>query len=105
MVFQVRAVLALIVLGALAEIVAGPIVALGPILAGVRLTVIYVQLQVSGAGQRYHYLGHWELTPPSLPIHPPVCRDTMCITHLHALGITAREALREGRWETVASGK
>lgn len=43
-VFQVRAVLALIVLGALAEIVTGPIVALGPILAGVGLTVIYVQL-------------------------------------------------------------
>lgn len=44
MVFQVRAVLALIVLGALAEVVTGTIVAQGPILAGVGFTVIYVQL-------------------------------------------------------------
>lgn len=51
-VFQVGAVLALIVLRALAEIVTGAIVALSPVLAGVGLTVIYVQLRVSEAEQK-----------------------------------------------------
>lgn len=49
-VFKVGAVLAFVVLGTLAEIVAGTVVALGTVLAGVGLAIIYVQLQ--GAGQR-----------------------------------------------------
>lgn len=52
MVFKVGAVLAFVVLGTLAEIVAGTVVALGTILAGVGLAIIYVQLQGAGAGQR-----------------------------------------------------
>lgn len=43
-VFQVRAVLALIVFRALAEVVAGTVVALGTVLAGIGLTIIYVEL-------------------------------------------------------------
>lgn len=43
-VFKVGAVLAFVVLGTLAEIVAGTVVALGTVLAGVGLTIIYVQL-------------------------------------------------------------
>lgn len=49
-VFKVGAVLAFVVLRALAEIVTGAVVALGAILAGVGLTIIYVQLQGGGAG-------------------------------------------------------
>lgn len=51
-VFQVGAVLAFVVLSTLAEIVAGTVVALGTVLAGVGLAIIYVQLQGAGAGQR-----------------------------------------------------
>lgn len=43
-VFQVGAVLAFVVLGALAEVVAGTVVALGTVLAGIGLAIIYVQL-------------------------------------------------------------
>lgn len=43
-VFKVGAVLAFIVLGTLAEIVTGTVVALGTVLAGIGLTIIYVQL-------------------------------------------------------------
>lgn len=51
MVFKVGAVLAFIVFSTLAEIVAGTVVALGTVLAGIGLTIIYVQLQRPGAGQ------------------------------------------------------
>lgn len=44
MVFKVGAVLAFVVLGTLAEIVTGTVVALGTVLAGIGLTIIYVQL-------------------------------------------------------------
>lgn len=43
-VFKVGAVLAFIVFSTLAEIVAGTVVALGAVLAGIGLTIIYVQL-------------------------------------------------------------
>lgn len=43
-VFKVGAVLAFVVLGTLAEIVAGTVVALGPVLAGIGLAIVYVQL-------------------------------------------------------------
>lgn len=52
MVFKVGAVLALVVLGTLAEIVTGTVVALGAILAGIGLAIIYVQLQGAGKGER-----------------------------------------------------
>lgn len=55
MVFEVGAVLAFVVLSTLAEIVAGTVVALGTVLAGVGLAIIYVQLQGAGAGR-------WERT-------------------------------------------
>lgn len=45
MVFKVGAVLALVVLGTLAEIVTGTVVALGAVLAGIGLAIIYVQLR------------------------------------------------------------
>lgn len=51
MVFKVGAVLAFIVLSTLAEIVAGTVVALGTVLTGIGLTIIYVQLQGPGAAQ------------------------------------------------------
>lgn len=47
MVFKMGAILAFVVLWTLAEIVAGPVVAWGTILAGVGLTIIDVQLQGS----------------------------------------------------------
>lgn len=52
-VFKVGAVLALVVLWTLAEIVAGTVVALGAILAGIGLAIIYVQLwgQEQGRGR------------------------------------------------------
>lgn len=50
-VFQVGAVLAFVVLGALAEVVAGTVVALGTVLAGIGLAIIYVQLGGPGAGK------------------------------------------------------
>lgn len=43
-VFKVGAVLALVVLGTLAEIVTGTVVAVGAVLAGIGLAIIYVQL-------------------------------------------------------------
>lgn len=52
MVFEVGAVLAFVVLGTLAEIVAGTVVALGTVLAGIGLTIIYVQLPGAGKGER-----------------------------------------------------
>lgn len=52
MVFKVGAVLAFVVLSTLAEIVTGTVVALGTVLAGIWLTIIYVQLQGAGARQR-----------------------------------------------------
>lgn len=52
MVFKVGAVLAFVVLGTLAEIVAGTVVALGTVLAGVGLAIIYVQLQRAGQWER-----------------------------------------------------
>lgn len=52
MVFKVGAVLAFVVLSTLAEIVTGTVVALGTVLAGIWLTIIYVQLQGPGARQR-----------------------------------------------------
>lgn len=50
-VFKAGTVLALVVLGTLAEIVAGAVVALGAVLAGIGLAIIYVQLQGPGAGK------------------------------------------------------
>lgn len=52
MVFEVGAVLAFVVLSTLAEIVAGTVVALGTVLAGIGLAIIYVQLQGAGARHR-----------------------------------------------------
>lgn len=51
MVFKAGAVLALVVLRTLAEIVAGAVVALSAVLAGIGLAIIYVQLQGPGAGK------------------------------------------------------
>ena len=53
-VFKVGAVLAFIVLGTLAEIVAGAVVALGTVLAGIGLAIIDVQLRGPGAGEGGH---------------------------------------------------
>ena len=50
-VFKVGAVLAFIVLRTLAEIVAGSVVALGTVLAGIGLTIIDVQLWDQGPGR------------------------------------------------------
>ena len=51
-VFQVGAVLAFIVLRTLAEIVAGTVVALGAVLAGIGLTIIDIQLWDQGPGRK-----------------------------------------------------
>lgn len=51
-VFKVGAVLAFVVFSTLAEIVTSTVVALGTVLAGVGLTIIYVQLQGARQGER-----------------------------------------------------
>lgn len=51
MVFKVGAVLALVVLGTLAEIVTGTVVAVGAVLAGIGLAIIYVQLRGQEQGR------------------------------------------------------
>ena len=49
MIFKVGAILAFVVLRTFAEIVAGAVVALGTVLAGIGFTIIDVQLQGPGA--------------------------------------------------------